>query len=637
MNDLSNRGDMKKYLKIAIILLLTVLVYLPALKAGFMYDDRFFVQENAKIREWKYAGEYFTNSGRSIASIFWDGIWRPLRTITYLTDYQVWGLNPFGFHLTSLLWHLANIILLYFLLGLLFRDKRLSLTACLIFALHPVQTEAVSWISGRGDLMYVTFGLLMFIFYNRYRENKRKYLLGLSLLSLALALLSKETAAVWPALLMLYDWLFECRGKIKGLLAGWKTYLPFLILLAVYLATRRLALGRVSQCPYWGDSLWTTVFTMSRAALDYVRLLFLPLWLRVDYVYDLSTSWLDWRVLGSLAILGGISFLAWRDVKGTKFLAFGWLWLVISLLPVSNLLPLTALLAERFLYLPLIGFAVWAGHLSGALRNQKAFRIILLTGLLLMSGLSIKRNIEWQEPLKFWRTEAERSPDSYLAHGNLGNVLFLQGDTDGAEREYRRAVELDATYDNALSGLAAICLSKQNFTEAEKYATGCLSQNSYNAGALLTLGICRAAIGDNDSAAALFRKSTKAEPQNEKGWVNLGIICARLGQTDSAIGAYQKALGIKSDDPQLYNDLAILLAGRNDLTRATIHWQKALSLDPNYLEGRMNLALALEKIDPARAAGEWEIFLQRAGAQGQPVNQALVRKRIAELNEKIRK
>ncbi|HAD81449.1 MAG: hypothetical protein A2509_00260 [Candidatus Edwardsbacteria bacterium RIFOXYD12_FULL_50_11] len=627
----------KQYLQISLILLLTVLVYLPALKAGFMYDDRFFVQENTKIRDWKYVGEYFTNSGRSIASIFWDGIWRPLRTITYLVDYQVWGLNPFGFHLTSLLWHLANIILLYFLLGRLFKDKRLQLTAGLIFALHPVQTEAVTWISSRGDLMYVTFGLLMFIWHHRYRENKRIYLLGLSLLSLTLALLSKETAVVFPLLVMLYDWLFENRGKIRPFLAGWKTYLPYLALLAVYLITRRLALGRVSQCPYWGDSIWTTVFTMLRAALDYVRLLFLPLWLRVDYGYDLSTSLLDWRVLGSLAILTIISLLAVRDIKGSRFLAFGWLWLVVGLLPVSNLLPLTALLAERFLYLPVIGFAVWAGFLLGGIRSQKIFQMVMITLILLMAGLSIRRNIEWQEPLKFWRTETERSPNSYIAHGNLGNILFLNEDMPGAEREYRRAVELDPTYDNALSGLAITCAQLQKYQEGESYAQKCLALNPGNTNALLTAGICRAAGDDLDSAEIYFSRVTNAEPENEKGWINLGIVRQKQGDWDKAMACFDRALAIQPRDYFLYNEMGAIWARKGELDKAAALWQRSLSLDPDFLPARMNLALILEKSDPALAAKHWEIFLQRAAAQGQSVNEAFVRKRIAELNEKIRK
>ncbi len=618
-------------------MLLTVLVYLPALKADFMYDDRFFVQENTKIRDWKYVGEYFANSGRSIASIFWDGIWRPLRTITYLVDYKVWGLNPFGFHLTSLLWHLANITLLYFLLGLLFKDKRLPLAVCLIFALHPVQTEAVTWISSRGDLMYVTFGLLMFILHHRYRENKRIYLLGLSLLSLTLALLSKETAVVFPLLVMLYDWLFDQRGRIKTFLAGWKIYLPYLVLLAVYLITRRLALGRVSQCPYWGDSLWTTIFTMFRAALEYVRLLFLPLWLKVDYVYDLSTSLLDWRVLGSLAILGSISLLAARDIKGSRFLAFGWLWPVIGLLPVSNLLPLTAIMAERFLYLPVIGFAVWAGFLLGGVRNQKVFQMVVITLILLMAGLTIKRNIEWQEPLKFWRTETGRSPDSYIAHGNLGNILFLNEDMAGAEREYRRAVELDSTYDNALSGLAITCAQLQKYQEGERYAQKCLALNPGNTNALLTVGICRAANDDLDSAEIYFSRATNAEPENEKGWINLGIIHKRQGNWGKAVSDYERAIRIQPGAPTLYYELGTIWAEQNELTKAAALWQRALDIDPDFLPARMNLALALEKSDPARAAGEWEIFLQRAGAQGQPVNQALVRKRIAELNDRTGK
>lgn len=624
----------RRFCQIAAILALTSAVYLPALKAGFMYDDRFFIQENHKIREWRYLPEYFADSAHSMASIFWDGIWRPLRTVSYLADYKIWGLNPFGFHLTSLLWHLLNVAQVILLLDLLFQRPRLSLAAGLIFALHPVQTEAVSWISSRGDLMYVAFGLAMFIFHYRFRTSQRTYLLGLSLLSLVLALLSKETAVVLPILLMLYDWLFKNQGKLKALLAGWKTYLPFLTLLAVYLIARRLALGRVSQCPYWGDSLWTTIFTMFRAALDYVRLLFLPLWLRVDYVYDLSTSLLDWRVLGSLAMLGGISFLAWRDANRSKFLTFGWLWLVIGLLPVSNLLPLTAIMAERFLYLPLAGFAVWAGNHLSRIAKREMFLAVLLALALPMAGLTVRRNIEWQEPEKFWRTEVERSPGSYIARGNLGNIYLQQGDLAAAEREYRRAVELDSTYDNALSGMAIACVRAGRLDEAEHFAGRCLAYNPHASGALLTMGISRAAQGQLDSAEAWFSRAVKANPADEKAWANLGAICRQRGDWERAEAAYQRALLIKPRDHELQAGLGAALAGQGDIGRARKAWQKSLEINPGYLPARMNLALALEEADPAEAIRQWALVLQQALEQGEPINREFIERRIAKLHEK---
>jgi hypothetical protein len=412
----------KRYLKIILILALTVIAYWPIFSADFMYDDRFFVQDNSGFREWRNLPDFFARPSHSLASIKWEGIWRPLRTVSFLIDYKIYGLKPVGFHLTSLLWHLLNVFLLFSLLNRMFKNEKISLFACLIFALHPAQTEAVAWVSSRGDLMFLSFGLASFIFYLSYRESLKYWALGLSCLSFILALMSKETAIVFPALFFLHQYIFAGQNDLRKLLRQWKPFSAYLSLMILYLVLRRLALGVVSQCPYWGNSFWTTLFTMFRAALDYVRLLFLPLWLRVDYVYSLSTDFLDWRVLGSLIILATLTALAFRDIKRNGFLAFGWFWFAAGLLPVSNIIPITALLAERFLYLPLIGFAIWAGHLWSRLKNRKLAAAILFLSLTAMMTLSLRRNLEWQDPFRFWATEVSRSPNSYIAHDYLGNL-----------------------------------------------------------------------------------------------------------------------------------------------------------------------------------------------------------------------
>jgi tetratricopeptide (TPR) repeat protein len=582
-------------------MLLTAIAYGPALKAGFMYDDRFFIQENDKIREWKYLPEYFSESGSSIASIKWDGIWRPLRSVSYLADYKIWRLNPFGFHLTSLLWHLLNIVLLYILLGKMFKGQRLRTAACLIFALHPVQTEAVTWISSRGDLMYTAFGLASMIFYRIFKGTGKIWAAALSLLGLVLSLLSKEAAVVVPVLIVLYDWIFEHGGEVGKTLAGWKSYLPYALLTVVYLVVRRMALGRVSQCPYWGDSFWTTAFTMLGAAVEYVRLLFLPLWLKVDYVYELSTSLWDWRVLGALAVLLVISLLAWRDRRKGKFLALGWLWLVAGLLPVSNLLPLTAIMAERFLYLPLAGFAVWAGHLADRISSRRLVYTTLALVAVPMILLTFKRNREWREPQIFWQTEAARSPDSYIAHDYLGSLSYQKGDLAGAEREYLKAVELDSTYVNSLYGLALVYLQQQKYDQAINYAKRNLGLDPSNCNALVVLGNSHGGLGDLASAEKYFRQALEGEARCIEAWNGLGAVYAQRGSWQLAAQAYGQAV----------------------------------RLNPSDLDATMNLALSLERIDPAQAVVQWQRFLKTAGEQGAPVNRAFIEKRITELGKYV--
>ncbi|MBI4726465.1 tetratricopeptide repeat protein [candidate division TA06 bacterium] len=626
----------KKYLRIILILALTVIAYWPIFSADFMYDDRFFVQENPGIREWRNLPEYFASHSSSIAAIKWEGIWRPLRTVSYLVDYKIWGLNPLGFHLTNLLWHLLNVVILYLLLSRLFKNENLSLAACLIFALHPIQTEAVTWISSRGDLMFLSCGLTAFILFMSYEESRKHWALGLSCFSFILALLSKETAIVLPALFILYRYIFTGKGNIRETISRWKPDTVYFLIIAVYFVLRRLALGMVSQCPYWGDSFWTNLFTMIRVALDYVRLLFLPLWLRVDYVYDLSTNILDWRIIGSLGILTMITAFAIRDLKNKGFLAFGWFWFVIGLLPVSNIFPITTLLAERFLYLPLIGFAIWAGYLWSSLGNRKLAAAILWLILPAMMALTIKRNMEWRSPLKLWTAETARSQNSFIAHDYLGNLYYQNGNLPSAEREFLRALEIDPTYVNSLYGLALVYVQWQKYDRAIIYARKNLSLDPYHHGAWVALGISYGGKGDLFKSEQAFKQAVSIEPGSREGWANLGIIYAQQMIWKKAVDAYSKAVAVDPGDYSLYNDLALALSRQGDATRALDIWQKVLALSPDHLESRMNLAQALEKTDPVRAAVQWELFLETAQKFGQPVNREFVTRRIKALrkNEK---
>jgi Tfp pilus assembly protein PilF len=594
---------LKKKYKIILIMALTVIAYWPIFSAGFMYDDRFFVQENSNIREWRNIPDYFIHPVQKMASIKWDGIWRPLRTVSYLTDYKIWGSSPLGFHLTNLLWHLLNIFLLSLLLDRLFKNEKLTLAACLIFALHPAQTEAVAWISSRGDLMFLSFGLAAFILFLSYRESRKYRVLGLSCFSFIVALLSKETAIVLPALFFVHQYIFADQRNLKATLSNWKPYAAYLSIIIMYFVFRRLALGMVSQCPYWGDSFWTTGFTMIRVAVDYVRLLFLPLWLRVDYVYGLSSNFLDWKVLGSLGILSALTIAAIRDLKNKGFLVFGWSWFVIGLLPVSNIFPITTLLAERFLYLPLIGFAVWAGYLWSKLADRKLAAAILVLVLPAMMVLSVKRNREWQDPLPFWTIEASRSPDSFIAHDYLGNLYYQKGDLPTAESEFLKAVEIDSTYVNSLYGLALVYVQQQRYDQAIVYAAKDLALDPKNHNAYVTLGIAYAGLGDLEQAERSFKQALSIAPGSKEAWNNLGIVYSRQGSWNQAVEAYSRTV----------------------------------ALDPGGLETMMSLALACEKADPVRAITEWRMFLQTAHQNGQQVNHEFVNRRIEALQKNEKK
>lgn len=592
----------KRWLHLLLIAGAVVVTYGPVLRAGFMYDDRFFVQENPAIRHWSSAPSFFTAPVTSQASLAWQGIWRPLRSLSYLLDHQLWGLDPAAFHRTNVALHAANACLFYFLVLLLSGNAAAALAAALLFALHPAQTEAVAWISSRGDLLFALFALGSLILYQLTKRRHRALLLAGSLLCFVLAMLAKETAIVLPALLMLTDRLMPGDDRTGMVPQRWVAYALFWSLAIIYFITRRVVLGAAGQCPYWGDSFFTTLFTMVRVAADYVRLVVWPWPLHVDYVYALSTTLLDWRVIGCALLLAGLTLLAVLDLRGQRTFAWAWGWFAIALLPVSNLIPITALLAERFLYLPLMGIAAWAALRWSALPKNRIRCLPLALVLCVFAGLSIKRNLEWRDPLTFWQAEARREPRSFIAQGYLGGLYLEQGRADSAEVHYLRSAAIEPRYAVAQAGLARLYADRGAYPLALQHIMTWLAVLPDDAEAWSLRGICSAGAGDYQVAELSFEQAVRLRPGLRDAWFNLGLLYQLQRRPGEAVGAFQRAIELSGSDSAA-------------------------------LEARVDAAIAAEQVDRTAAVAAWGEALRFARRKSLPVNQQYIERRIERLRD----
>lgn len=437
-----------------IIALAVLIGYGSTLKSGFMYDDRFFVSENLSVHSLANAPAFFTSPKATTASIPWNNIWRPLRNVSYALDHALWGLKPIGFHLTNLALHLVNCLLMVAIAGRLLPGGPAPLIAGLIFALHPVQVEAVAWISGRDDLLLALFLLSAWLFRMRYLLSGKKAWLAVALACYVLALLSKETATVFPLALPVLDVIFSPDKKHPAGKPRWKEYLIWAAVAGAYFTIRLALLGGLAHRGFWGGSFIANVLTMLWALAQYLRLLVLPLWLRVDYVIP-PVVWLgDWRWMAGLAAALTATALAWR-YRAARWPLFSWAWFIIFLLPVSNLIPIAAIMAERFLYLPMAGVCLLAGWILAGL-SAKPRRILATVLCLAMLGLTLRRGLEWQEPGRFWKTETARSPNSAIAHNNLGQHHYRQGDMGSAEKCFLRALGIHPGLSSARASLGDV-------------------------------------------------------------------------------------------------------------------------------------------------------------------------------------
>jgi len=349
-----------------LIACLSFLAYLPALSGEFVYDDERFIGKNPPVTHLTAANvvRYFTDP--TSQSIIGHDIYRPLRTLEFAVDWAISGGRPWFFHLRSMLYHALACVLLYAVLRRLLEADMPALLGALAFALHPVQTESVAWITSRGDVLLLVWFLLALLLYLRERPL-------LAALAFLVALLSKETAVFFPAAVFLVD-LFR-RADLRPL-RRWAWYGAYATMAVAYVvfwvflvAGARLEdVGHLGG-KWWGGSYPMTLLTMTKGFVHYARVIAFPVHFTVDYHVPVSTG-LGVGEVVAIVILAAIAAAA---VAGGRRSRLALAWFFLALLPVSNLIrPIGIPTAERFLYLPLVGVALWAGPVLAGHRRLAA-------------------------------------------------------------------------------------------------------------------------------------------------------------------------------------------------------------------------------------------------------------------------
>jgi hypothetical protein len=500
------------------------LAYSNNFTAGFVYDDYPFILENPAVRTLSNPIRFFT-SREAFSEKGQYVIYRPLATLSFALNYRLGGYNPALFHTVNILLHVAAGATLYAFLFLTFGEAVFAFFVALLFLLHPAQTEAVSWIAGRGNPMFLTFFFLAMICHEKWKSESRWAYYGLALLFAALSLLSKEMAVVLPVLLIVADLTLPGPGarpeRAKHLVA----VIPFVALSIGYVALRHLALGETRQMGYWGGGLWPTLLTMTKGFVYYVRLLFIPMPLMVEYIVPISRSPLQPTVLVSLLVLAFLVLVCVMSYRRAPVVCFGIAWFFASLLPVSNVVPMEAIINERFLYLPSIGFCgiLAAPALAAKLASRKSTLMGTIVALALIAScygaLTFNRNRDWRDSLSLWTASVKASPAGPASQYNLGLELFKRGRYDEAIEHLKIACRLQENFPYAHAALGNAYFGQGKFEDAiDEYTIGVrqwptdknLRHNL--AMAWFEKGKIHSARGETGMAAQCFLNSLKFEP-----------------------------------------------------------------------------------------------------------------------------
>lgn len=570
-----------------------ILVYLDALGNAFLWDDLFLVVNNPAIKSWDRLPALF------LADLFPQGVlsryYRPLQAATYLLDYHWWGLNPFGFHLTSVLIHATVAALFYRLALALLADARGALAAALLYAVHPIHTEAVAYVSGRSDPLAAA-GMLVALL--AFLHDRRTTLGAWRLLSLAaffLALLAREAAMVLVLLVPLVDRAVPApRATLARRFA--LDYLPYAATLAAYLALRHAAVGfggvgaSTAEVP-----LPLRALTMLKVVVGYLSLLLVPVGQHMERVVTPAASVLDPLVIGAALVVGTTVAAAMACRRTARPVTIGAAWFFLALLPVANLVPLSTFMSEHWLYIPSMGFFLAAGwalaRLMAAGWEQPAASVLLML-VAVYGGLTIRRNLDWRDGLTLYQATLRFSPSSVRAWSNLGYAHQEAGQLELAQQAYARALQLQPDAPDVVQNLGVLAAAAGQTDAAQAAYQRAIRMNLDFADPHNNLGNLYRTQGKYDAALAEFRRALAINPSHVSAYNNLGLTLGALGQTDAAQQAFETALRLDPDSAVAHNNLGNLYFRRNDLARAEAEYETAIRLDPDYPDAYNNLGSA---------------------------------------------
>jgi tetratricopeptide (TPR) repeat protein len=618
----------KKNLIVLFLLICTscFLAYFNTLTNPFIWDDEGLILKNSLIKDWHYWRKAFTSDlyfGSSSGSNFY----RPIQTLSYIWDYFFWQLNPLGYHITNIFLQIIVSFLVFLLLYSLCGNLIVSYSTALLFAVSPLHTEAVSYISGRSDLLlgvFIVSALLAFINSQRGGSEKcRKIYFYLSLWFFILALLSKELAAIFP--FVIFSFALCCqRGDLKKRRFFIINILPFFIIDILYFVLRlsfvHFTAVRPPELAKYPLSL--RILVLPKVIFSYFKLLLLPLDLHMSRTFQIPASfwpllWL-WVLLVLILLLLMRLFRRWPEYNTASFLS---LWFSLFLLPQSGLLSINAFIAEHFIYLSSISFFALVAYIFLRYLRRLIFFFSLGGLVFFYILLTISRNAEWKYPVVFYERIIELSPLSFMAHNNLGLEYQRRHQYDQAIAEYKEALSISPNLLEAHSNLANLYYETKRFKEAEReYAIiekiaprSKAGEVANNVAALYEAeGLFEQAINKYNLALRIdpnlrFTHFNLARIYLVKGELNLAseeiiesmpkltIPSGRRESYIKAIAVYLKTTEKQKSAPAFYNDLGVNFASSRMFDAAIESFKSALELMPGYQDAHFNLALAYYK------------------------------------------
>ena len=599
-----------------LIIALTFIFFLPSLYNGFVdWDDVKLLLENTQYRalDWPHI--------RWMFGTFYMGHYQPLTWLTYALDYFLWGLDPFGFHLTSLALHCINALLFYFLalrllalsLGEEARpwSRLAAFFAALLFAIHPLRVESVAWVTERRDVLSGLFFLATLLCYLKAAaaDAKRERWLAAAVIFYALSLLSKAAGMTLPIVLVALD-VYPLRRLGPGRWFApetrrvWREKVPFVILALVFaapaLSAQRdagalLTLANYGIAKRVGQALFAPAF--------YLWKMIAPVDLSPIYAIPLHLEKPDWIFFG-IGVAFDVALTAVLILYRRRWPALLAVWvcylaLLAPVLGFTQAGPQFA--ADRYTYLSCLGWALVAAAvlLRFIMKNQPLVRaaaaVVSAVIVLVLGALTWFQTQVWHDPLTLWRHAVAAYPRASKAQNSLANVLVQIGRPNEALEHYRRAIEIDPDYKEGhhnlgltLAGRGDVAGAKREYGEALRIDPGYKEAHN-NLAAVLFF--------EEDLAGAIdhYRRAIAIDPAFKEARNNLGVVLMNQGNVADAVAEYRAAIKIDPNYKEPHYNLGNALLEQGKVDEAVAEYRAAIKIDPNYEAARYNLGIAEEE------------------------------------------
>ena len=544
---------------VGLLVAAVLIVYASALPNAFLWDDLYLVVGNPAIKSWANLSRLFASD--LFPAGIQSGYYRPLQALTYLVDYGVWGLAPAGFHLTSILLHALTAVLLYRVGARVLGSARVALAGALLFAVHPLHVEAVTYVAGRSDPLAALFMLVAVLGFLRGDGHGRI----VSVAAFFLALLAREAAMVLPLLLVVLDRVAPDRVAPDRARRPWAHYLPYVAVLAVYLGLRATS---ISHGPVIVANaavpLGLRLVTMAEVIPRYLGLVVVPLGLHMERVVAPATSAFEPGALAALAAVAAlIAGALWARAPAWP-LTLGVAWFLVALLPVANLMPLATFMAEHWLYVPLMGLCLAAGWSVEQLARDPWRRPVTVAFAIVVAvygGLTMRQNLAWRDGRTLYEYLLPLAPESLRVRVNLARAYQEAGDIERARGAYEEVVRLHP-------------------------------DRPETADALNNLGNIHREAGRLDEALATYDRALALQPRHVAARNGRALALQGLGRVEEAEHELTAALAIAPDAATTHSNLGNLYFRRDEIEPARDQYLLAVRLDPDHADAHNNLGSA---------------------------------------------